>query len=121
MSERGIEMAKIRLVVPEELSGAASAAVGAHAASLVAPGEVAPADGSPIGAAPGAMLRLGVLDNSKGNADHLLAALVERLRVEIPLSVVVGERKTTSSRPATDQVLARLAQETDCVVAAMGD
>jgi hypothetical protein len=67
------------------------------------------------------MLRLGVLDNSKANADHLLASLVERLRAEIPLSAVVSERKPTSSRPATDQVLARLAQETDCIVAAMGD
>jgi hypothetical protein len=53
--------------------------------------------------------------------DHLLASLVERLRAEMPLSAVVGERKPTSSLPATDQVLARLAQETDCVVAAMGD
>lgn len=117
MSAGDIDMARIRLVVPEELAGAAPAAVGAHAASVdVAPGAVAP-----TGAGPGAMLRLGVLDNSKGNADHLLASLVERLRAEIPLSAVVGARKPTSSLPATDQVLARLAQETDCVVSAMGD
>ncbi|MBC7779611.1 MAG: hypothetical protein H7125_05830, partial [Proteobacteria bacterium] len=47
--------------------------------------------------------------------------LVKRLRAAIPLAGVVGERKPTSARPATDQVLGRLAQETDCVVAAMGD
>ncbi len=110
-------MARIRLVVPEELHGTAPAASGKDAA----PAEMAPADVSPAEAVPGAMLRLGVLDNSKGNADHLLASLVERLRAAVPLSAVVGERKPTSARPATDQVLARLAQETDCVVAAMGD
>ncbi len=120
-------MAMIRLVVPEELAGAAPATVGAHAASVdVAPAAASQADTSqadtpPAQERPSAMLRLGVLDNSKGNADHLLASLVERLRAEIPLSAVVGARKATSSLPATDQVLTRLAQETDCVVAAMGD
>ena len=122
MSARDIEMTKIRLVVPEELAGAAPATVGAHSASVEVPAAAASqADTSPAQERPGAMLRLGVLDNSKGNADHLLASLVERLRAEMPLSAVVGERKPTSSLPATDQVLARLAQETDCVVAAMGD
>lgn len=106
-------MAKVRLVVPEEPAGT----VGAYAASV----DVAAGADAPNEARPGTMLRFGVLDNSKANADHLLASLVERLRAEIPFSAVVSERKPTSSRPATDQVLARLAQETDCIVVAMGD
>jgi hypothetical protein len=113
MSQRDIEMAKIRLVVPEEPCGAAP--------TEVAQADVLPADASVARMASGATLRIGVLDNSKGNADHLLASLVERLRTAVPLTAVVAERKPTSARPATDQVLARLAQETDCVVSAMGD
>lgn len=110
-------MAKIKLVVPEELCDAAPAAVGVQASA----GDASVVDASAAAAVPGAMLRLGVLDNSKGNADHLLASLIERLRAAVPLAAVVGERKPTSARPATDQVLTRLAQETDCVVSAMGD
>lgn len=111
-------MSKIRLVVPEEPCGAAPTEV---AQADVLPAGASPADASLARMASGAMLRIGVLDNSKGNADHLLASLIERLRAAVPLTAVVAERKPTSARPATDQVLARLAEETDCVVSAMGD
>ena len=50
-------------------------------------------------------IRLGVLDNSKGNADHLLAMIVEGVRAEIPLGSVVSLRKPHVTFPATKEVL----------------
>ena len=66
-------------------------------------------------------LRLGVLDNSKANADHLLNLLVEGVKKEFSVSSVVLKRKPASSRPATDKLLDELAQEADVVVSAMAD
>ena len=66
-------------------------------------------------------IRLGVLDNSKGNADHLLDLIVEGVKKEFQVDSVVVKRKPTSSRPATDQVLDELANEADIVVSAMAD
>ena len=66
-------------------------------------------------------IRLGVLDNSKGNADHLLNLIVEGVKKEFKVDTVVMKRKPTSSRPATDQMLDELASETDIVVSAMAD
>jgi len=66
-------------------------------------------------------LRLGVLDNSKANADHLLSLLVEGIKKEFEVSSVVLKRKPASSRPATDKLLDELALEADIVVSAMAD
>ena len=66
-------------------------------------------------------IRLGVLDNSKGNADHLLNLIVEGVKKEFKVDTVVIRRKPTSSRPATDQMLDELARETDIVISAMAD
>ncbi len=66
-------------------------------------------------------IRLGVLDNSKGNADHLLNLIVEGVKKEFKVDTVVMKRKPTSSRPATDQMLDELARETDIVISAMAD
>ena len=66
-------------------------------------------------------IRLGVLDNSKGNADHLLDLIVEGVKKEFQVDSVVIMRKPSSSRPATDQVLDELAREADLVVSAMAD
>jgi hypothetical protein len=66
-------------------------------------------------------IRLGVLDNSKGNADHLLNMIVEGVKKEFKVDTVVIRRKPTSSRPATDQMLDELARETDIVISAMAD
>ena len=66
-------------------------------------------------------IRLGVLDNSKGNADHLLDMIVEGVKQEFKVDSVVMKRKPTSSRPATDEVLDDLAKEADIVVSAMAD
>jgi hypothetical protein len=66
-------------------------------------------------------IRLGVLDNSKGNADHLLNFIVEGVRQAFEVESVVVRRKPASSAGATAQVLDELAKEADLVVSAMAD
>ena len=66
-------------------------------------------------------IRLGVLDNSKGNADHLLAMVVEGVRAALPVASVVSLRKDVVSLPAPKAILDRLAAEADFVVSAMAD
>jgi hypothetical protein len=69
----------------------------------------------------GAGLRIGILDNNKANADHLLAFLVEGLRDQLPVASVVSARKPTASSPAEPHVLDGLWKEADLVVSAMAD
>jgi len=95
-------MGKVTLVVPE-------APVPAPAAA--AQGRKAAAGG----------LRLGVLDNSKGNADHLLSFIVEGVKAAMPVASVVMTRKGSVSLPAPGDVLDRLTREADFVVSAMAD
>ena len=66
-------------------------------------------------------IRLGILDNSKANADYLLNMIVDGVKQEFKVDSVVVKRKPTSSRPATDQVLDELAKEADLVISAMAD
>ncbi|OGA42719.1 MAG: hypothetical protein A3G24_18190 [Betaproteobacteria bacterium RIFCSPLOWO2_12_FULL_62_13] len=66
-------------------------------------------------------IRLGVLDNSKGNADHLLAMIVEGVRAEVPVASVVSLRKLHVTFPAAKETLNQLAAEADFVVSAMAD
>jgi hypothetical protein len=95
-------MAKTLLVVPEAPLQQAAAAAQPRA----------------IG---GKGLRIGILDNSKSNADHLLAMLVAGLRTQTAVDSVVSLRKPTPSLPAEADVLDRLAEEADVVVSAMAD
>jgi len=66
-------------------------------------------------------LRLGVLDNSKGNADHLLRFIVEGVKAALPVASVVMMRKGSVSLPAPGEVLDQLTREADFVVSAMAD
>jgi hypothetical protein len=66
-------------------------------------------------------LRLGILDNSKGNADHLLKFIVDGVKGMVPVASVVMLRKDSVSLPAPDNMLDQLAKEADFVVSAMGD
>ena len=66
-------------------------------------------------------IRLGVLDNSKGNADHLLNLIVEGVKKELKVASVAIKRKPASSAPATTQILDELEKEADVVVSAMAD
>ncbi|MDB5862443.1 MAG: hypothetical protein JWO70_249 [Betaproteobacteria bacterium] len=66
-------------------------------------------------------IRLGVLDNSKGNADHLLKFIVDAVKAAVPVASVVSLRKASVSLPAPKDILDRLAGEADVVVSAMAD
>lgn len=68
-----------------------------------------------------AQIRLGILDNSKSNADHLLRMLTEGLEAELPIAKVVATRKGNVSLPAPKDIIDELAAECDFVVSAMGD
>ncbi|MGE5527028.1 MAG: hypothetical protein ACM3SS_25170 [Rhodospirillaceae bacterium] len=93
---------KVRIIVPEEQAPAPAASTTRRTAQSGA-------------------LRLGVLDNSKANADHLLRFIAEGLRAAQPLAEVVNLRKPSASRPAEEAVLAKLAAESDFVISAMAD
>lgn len=69
----------------------------------------------------GSGLRLGLLDNSKGNADHLLKFLLEGIQSQVAVESVVSLRKASVSLPAPKEIIARLAAEADLVVSAMAD
>ena len=66
-------------------------------------------------------LRLGILDNSKGNADHLLKFIVDGIKAQVAVASVVILRKGSVSLPAPKEILDQLAAEADFVVSAMGD
>ena len=66
-------------------------------------------------------LRLGILDNSKGNADHLLRFIVEGVKAAMPVASVVSLRKGSNSQPAPGGILDQLTAEADFVVSAMAD
>ena len=93
---------KVRIIVPEEQAPAPEAT-------------------APRRQTRGDSLRLGVLDNSKANADHLLSFIAEGLRAARPLAEVVTLRKPSASRPADEALLAQLAAQADFVVSAMAD
>ena len=69
----------------------------------------------------GSGIRLGTLDNTKGNADYLLAFVVESMRKLVPIASVVSLRKNNPSTPAPKAVLDQLFAETDFVISAMAD
>jgi hypothetical protein len=71
--------------------------------------------------AAGTVLRLWLLDNSKSNADHLLALLVEGVQQKYPDAAIVRTRKPGPAIGASAEVLAQLERETDVVIAAMAD
>ncbi len=66
-------------------------------------------------------IRLGILDNSKGNADHLLKFIVEGVKAQMKVASVVALRKPSPSIPAEKAVLDELAEKADCVISAMAD
>jgi hypothetical protein len=95
-------MGKVTLVVPE-----APVPEAAPAAEQRKPGKSG--------------LRLGILDNSKGNADHLLRFIAAGVQAALPGASVVMTRKGSVSLPAPAGVLDQLAAEADFVVTAMAD
>ena len=65
--------------------------------------------------------RAGMLDNRKGNGNLLLADIGDILVSSYDVASVMSIEKWIYSRPAPEDVLARLAEECDFVVTAVGD
>lgn len=65
--------------------------------------------------------RLGIVDDSKRNADVLLEELVEVLRTRYEIGEVRWHRKPSASRPADPAAMQELAGQCDAVVIAIGD
>lgn len=81
---------------------------------------IAPFDGAPrLPTLAGA--RLGLIDDSKRNADGLLEELSEILRTRYEIAGVRWHRKPSASRPADPAALAALVKYCDAVVIAIGD
>ena len=66
-------------------------------------------------------LRLGVLDNTKWNANRLLRKTVATLNDEFSLAAVNYYRKESFSKDADLSLIAAIARDNDIVVTAIGD
>jgi hypothetical protein len=66
-------------------------------------------------------LRLGVLDNTKWNANRLLRKTVAKLREQISLTAVNYYRKESFSKEADPALIAAITAHNDIVVTAIGD
>ena len=81
---------------------------------------VAPFNGAPrLASLAGA--RLGIIDDSKRNADVLLQELADLLTTRYEISNVQWHRKPSASRPAAPQAIQELAHNCDAVIIAIGD
>jgi len=81
---------------------------------------VAPFDGAPrLPTLAGT--RLGIIDDSKRNADVLLEELVEVLRTRYEISEVKWHRKPSASKPADPAAIKDLVENCDSVIVAVGD
>ena len=66
-------------------------------------------------------LRLGVLDNTKWNANRLLRKTVGKLQEEFSFSVVNHYRKESFSKDADAALIGVIAANNDIVLTAIGD
>ena len=66
-------------------------------------------------------LRLGILDNTKWNANRLLRKTVAKLQQETSFSAVNYYRKESFSKEADPALIATIAADNDVVVTAIGD
>lgn len=66
-------------------------------------------------------LRLGVLDNTKWNANRLLRKITARLQEEFPFASVSYYRKESFSKDADPALIAEIANSNDIVLTAIGD
>jgi hypothetical protein len=69
----------------------------------------------------GRKVRLGLLNNNKGNADHLLRIIGERLSGSLAAESQLFMRKESAGFQAPDNIISKLANEADFVVTAMAD
>ena len=87
------------------------------------PRGVVEADTHPLSPRPARLVgqRLGVLDNSKWNANRLLAATTALLAHQVDFAAVTHYKKDSFSRNAAAELLEQLTQESDVALVAIGD
>jgi hypothetical protein len=66
-------------------------------------------------------LRLGILDNSKWNANKLLRELRDQLKAAHPLADIHYYRKESFSKFAAPELIEQIRHENDIVITAIGD
>jgi len=66
-------------------------------------------------------LRLGILDNTKWNANKLLRELRDQLKAAHPLADVHYYRKESFSKFAAPELIEEIRRDNDIVVTAIGD
>ena len=66
-------------------------------------------------------LRLGILDNTKWNANRLLRKTVAKIQEEVSFAAVNYYRKESFSKDADPTLIATIAADNDIVVTAIGD
>lgn len=64
---------------------------------------------------------VGLLDNTKANADVFLSRVEELLREKFRVAEIIRWRKPTASRAMPDRVLEQLTARCDLVINAFGD
>lgn len=64
---------------------------------------------------------VGILDNSKPNADKLAQRLAEQLQERYGVAGVISRRKLTAQQGAPKQYLDELAAQADFVLSGLGD
>jgi hypothetical protein len=66
-------------------------------------------------------LRLGLLGNTKLNADNILNAVGELLSERYKVAGIIHYKKPSFSHPAPDETVEEMAQKCDVVIAGVGD
>jgi hypothetical protein len=66
-------------------------------------------------------LRLGVLDNTKWNANRLLRKTVAKLQQELSFTAVTYYRKESFSKDAAPALIEAIAANNDIILTAIGD
>jgi hypothetical protein len=65
-------------------------------------------------------VRLGVLDNGKPNAEHVVRTAARGVRARVELAEVMGITKPVASRPIADEALVRF-KGFDAAIVGVGD
>src|SRR5438309_11535598 len=66
-------------------------------------------------------VRLGLLGNSKLNADAVLLAIADLLKERYAIESVMIRSKPTFSKPAPEEVVEELVQNSDAILTGVGD
>ncbi len=66
-------------------------------------------------------VRLGLVSNSKLNADKVLLAIGDLLKERYEMETVVHEKKPNFSLPAPAEIVDRIVESSDLVIAGVGD